>query len=65
MIYGHRQITKDIYDRAMEHNGFFTSEDKQKVFDVSELCEYGVYGAKAYEENGEYFVGYSMGSSCD
>lgn len=62
---GKRKINKEIYDRAMEHNGYITEEDKEKVFCISEIYGYGVYGAQAKEENGEYYVYFSMGDSCD
>lgn len=60
-----RKISKEIYDRAKERKGCLTREDYGKVFDDTELMGYGVYGARAYEENGEFFVWFQMGSSCD
>ena len=60
-----KEITKEIYDRAMENRGFITSEDESKIFSVSQLCGYGVYMAMAHEENGEYYCTYQMGSTCD
>lgn len=60
-----KEISKEIYDRAMENRGFITSEDKSKIFSVSQLCGYGVYMAMAHEENGEYYCTYQMGSTCD
>ena len=58
-----RQIDKEIYERST--NGFLTREDYRKVFTDAEVMGYGVYGARAYEENGEYFVRFEMGNSCD
>ena len=63
--YTKREITKEIYDRAMEHKGYITHEDRKVVFDDSELYGYGVYGATAYEENGKYYCNFSLGDSCD
>ena len=65
MPYLEKEINKDIYDNAQKHNGYLTNEDKLKVFDVCELCGYGIYGAKAYEEKGKYYCLYYRGSSCD
>ena len=65
MPYLEKEINKDIYDNAQKHNGYLTNEDKLKVFDVCDLCGYGVYGAKAYEEKGKYYCLYYRGSSCD
>lgn len=60
-----RKIEKDVYDRAMNNGRSLTREDYGKVFDAAELMGYGVYGERVYEENGEYFVWFQMGSSCD
>ena len=60
-----KEISKDIYENAQKHGGYLTDEDKLKVFDVCELCGYGIYGAMAYKEKGKYFCKYYRGSSCD
>ena len=65
MPYLTKEITQDIYDRAQEHNGYITDDDKAKVFNICELCGYGIYGAKAYAENNKYYCRYYRGSSCD
>lgn len=58
-----RKITKEMYDRA--NNGYLAREDFLKVFDESERWGYGVYGDQVAEENGEYYVYFSLGDSCD
>jgi len=65
MPYLTKEITQDIYDRAQAHNGYITDDDKAKVFNICELCGYGIYGAKAYAENDKYYCRYYRGSSCD
>lgn len=60
-----REIDKEIYDRAMANNGFIVSADKGNVFTISELCGYGVYRPMVKEENGKYYVYYTLGDSCD
>ena len=65
MVSGKREISKEIYDRAMENRGYITSGDMDTVFSEAELCGYGIYGAKAAEEDGKYYCHFSMGSSCD
>ena len=60
-----REISKDIYDRAVENRGFIISQDAKNVFTVSELIGYGVYGDQVFEEDGKFYVGYMLGSSCD
>lgn len=60
-----KEISKEIYENALKHGGYLTDKDKAKVFDVCELCGYGIYGAKAYEEKGKYYCLYYRGSSCD
>ena len=59
------EITKDVYDRAMENRQYITPEDKAKLFTEAQLCGYGVYSAMAYEKDGKYFCSYCMGSTCD
>ena len=44
---------------------YITDDDKAKVFNICELCGYGIYGAKAYAENNKYYCRYYRGSSCD
>lgn len=58
-----RKITKEMFDRA--ENGYLAQKDYEKVFDESERYGYGVYADHAYEENGEYYVAFDMGDSCD
>lgn len=60
-----REITKEIYDNAMNNRGYITASDESKVFTISELCGYGVYGTKVFTDNGKYYVRYDMGSTCD
>ena len=59
------EISSEVYNRAINNRGYITSEDKNNLFDTWQLCGYGVYGARAYEENGKYWCAYSMGSTCD
>ena len=66
MIPGKREISKEVYDRAMTNNGYLTASDRKDVFSIAELCGYGIYGAKATkDEDGNYYVVYSRGDTCD
>ncbi len=58
-----RKITKEMYDRAI--NGFLAHEDYLKVFDESDRIGYGIYADKVVEKDGEYYVSFEMGDSCD
>ena len=60
-----REITKEQYERAMQHNGYIAKEDESAIFTASEIWGYGVYSTKVKEENGKYYVYYELGSSCD
>ena len=60
-----RKITKEQYDNAMNNKGFITDEDMDNIFTNSEVCGYGVYFPRVVKENGEYYVTFSLGSSCD
>lgn len=63
MVRCKRKITKEQYDRAT--NGYLDREDYCKIFSEAERWGYGVYCDQVFEENGEYFVAFSMGESCD
>lgn len=65
MIERRKEITKEQYDRAMQNHGYITKDDRNKVFTVSEIYGYGVYGDKVTEDKGKYYVDYSIGSTCD
>lgn len=60
-----RSITKEQYERAMSARGYLTKEDRETVFTDSERLGYGVYDGMVCNKDGEYFVLYSLGSSCD
>lgn len=66
MMTQHRKpITKEQYERAMEHGGFIYWEDRRAIFDSAELDGYGVYLPMARKEGDEYYVSYELGSTCD
>ena len=60
-----KEIPKDIYDRAMNNGKYIPLKDKEKVWDISERCGYGVYNHQVFEKDGKYFVEYNRGESCD
>ena len=55
-----RELTKDQYDRYQKGE-----LKKSELFSEAAIMGYGVYLGVPYEEDGKYFVNYSMGSSCD
>ena len=66
MTYGNvKKITKEQYDRAMENNGSICKDDIPAVFTEAERWGYGLYGNSVFEKDGEYFVQYTLGSTCD
>lgn len=61
-----RKISKEIYDRNKDNRGAYMCDaDMQLVFTDVELYGYGVYGAIVFEKDGNYFVKYETGSTCD
>ena len=60
-----REITKDIYDRAQDHNGFIIGDDMSQVFSEAELIGYGVYSPIVCEKDDRYYVNFELGDSCD
>ena len=60
-----REITKEQYVRAIANGGQLIEADMETVFSDSERCGYGVYGRSVTEDDGEYYVLFSLGSTCD
>lgn len=61
-----KEITKEIYDRAvLTNHGIISESDMTEIFSQSELSGYGVYFPRAFESDGKYFVGYKLGDNCD
>lgn len=67
MPYIKREIAKEVYDRAMDHNGVISDKDDiNAVFSISELCGYGVYNDQVSQgEDGKYYVNFYRGETCD
>lgn len=60
-----KEISKEIYDKAVANNGTVPDSAYKDIFSVSELIGYGVYRVSAFEKDGKYFVKYQRGDSCD
>lgn len=61
-----RQISDEVYFRAMLNGGRLTEEDKQTVFTDAERLGYGVIiGSVFTDQNGKPYVRYSISDSCD
>lgn len=58
-----RKTTKEIYQEVKK--GGLSRQDEQRIFGYDIVEGYGLYGYDAEEENGEYFITFSCGSSCD
>ena len=54
-----REITKEQAEKVIHE------KDWSDIFDVTEVCGYGVYGERVLELDGKYYVDYSRGDSCD
>ena len=59
MVHIRREITKEQAEKVIHE------KDWSDIFDVSEVCGYGVYGERVREENGKYYVEFYRGESCD
>lgn len=59
MVHIRREITKEQAEKVIHE------KDWSDIFDVSEVCGYGVYGERVLELDGKYYVDYSRGESCD
>lgn len=59
------EISKEVYDRAMENRGYIVNKDMKELFSISQLCGNGVYSAMAFEKDGKYYCSFWLGSTCD
>lgn len=60
-----KEISKEIYEKAVANNGIVLDSAFSDIFSISELIGYGVYLVRAFEKDGKYFVRYQRGDSCD
>lgn len=60
-----RKITKEQYERAVANGRYLTDDDMQRVFSRAELFGYGIYTPIVHERDGDYYVRYRIGDSCD
>lgn len=65
MIFIHREIDREQYNRAVDNNGHIAPCDHENVFTASELYGYGVYSDTVYSKNGRFYVMFNRGESCD
>ena len=63
--YEKREITEEIYRRAVENRGYLAAGDAQKCFTDAELIGYGYLILKVQEIDGKYFINYIAYDSCD
>lgn len=54
-----REITQEQYKRVINDH------DATGIFTPQEVCGYGVYNERYYEQDGKYFVSFQLGNSCD
>lgn len=60
-----KEISQEVYERAVAHSGIITGEDYCKVYSPQEYLGYGVYSQRVFKENDKYFVQYELGDTCD
>ena len=61
-----RQISDEVYFRAMLNGGRLTESDKLTVFTDAERLGYGaIIGSVFTDKNGKPYVHYSISDSCD
>lgn len=62
---GIRKISREIYERNKDH-GFLSEEDEKKVFSKMEILGYGVYWTQVFTgDDGEFYVRFERGDTCD
>ena len=59
------EISKEIYDNAGGEGKPVSESDKNKIFDVSIIWGYGLYGTSVHKQGGKYICRYITGDTCD
>jgi len=54
-----REITKEQFVNVIEKH------DASGIFTTQELMGYGIYQERYYEQDGKYYVDFTLGDSCD
>ena len=66
---GKMRLTEDQWNNCTEITPsgmrIIKLECEMEIFGASLVCGYGIYGTRCYESEGEYFVAYECGSTCD
>lgn len=60
-----KEISKELYDKAIANNWTIPESAYSDIFSIGELAGYGVYHVRPFEKNGKYFVRYQLGDNCD
>ena len=58
-----REITKEKYDYYESQPSVSAAIESDMSDDI--IYGYGYYGGSIYEDNGKYYMQYSIGDSCD
>lgn len=64
MKYIKQQITKDEYEESMNNPTVYKSKIEKNI-PIQWSCGYGYYGFQTKEEDGNFFIVHTIGSSCD
>lgn len=59
------EISKEIYEQALDNRGQIPKEYELDVFGMSIIYGYGLKHNSVFEENGKYYCSYECFESCD
>lgn len=61
----YKQISKEEYDRLSSLCQGELNAEVEATLSVEQICGYGYYGSKLKALDGMYFLGNTLGNSCD
>ena len=64
VVTSRKEISKEVYDRAVANNGRMTDDDEIAILGAY-VYGYGLYGTAVYQEGDKYMVSFRHGDSCE
>lgn len=58
-----KRIKREI--TPLQYHNVVAKHDTTDIFTAQEVCGYGVYCERYFQEDGKYYVEFSLGDSCD
>lgn len=65
MVYRFMEINEGTYKLILSMEKHIADDFMRKQAPIEYQCGYGIYGSKAIEKDGKFFIQFTTGDSCD